>query len=93
MSEEMPDAKPTIGKLYSPTGVPIVGTDELIPGTAYIDEVGLQENGEYKIEFTGYTEEFAELQYTKTRDGEDLYIDENGDQWKESELLFRPERP
>lgn len=71
-------------EVLSPTGAIIVGTSEIVPGTAHGDV--FFRNGEIGIEFGGETDLCWDAQETATKDGESIYVDNNGDEWKESEL-------
>jgi hypothetical protein len=75
----------TTYEVVSPTGARIIGTSDLIPGTA-LARVTMT-NGVLDIEPSGETKIHWCAQETEQRDGEDLYEDEYGDTWKGSELL------
>lgn len=75
---------------YSPTGSPILGTSEICPCRAEIIEDSYERDAEGKLifEYAGGTEMFYDGQRIDMLDGEELYLDMDGAEWKESELVF-----
>lgn len=73
---------------YSPTGHPIVGTIETITGTS---GVLFTDDGSYNYDGTG-TEVDWNSQKTKMLAGETIFVDGNGDEWFESQLIEDPEQ-
>lgn len=80
---------PTKLTLRSPSGRLIVGTSEKVPGMAPFKNVyAVPEDGSpFTIEYDEPTKLYWEGAETVTRDGERLYIDEDGKEWMESELV------
>jgi len=76
-----------------PTGKMIVGTLERLSGRANIVEGSFtrNENGAITFEYEGYTEVFWEEQKTVYRNGRPIFLDEEGFQWEETQLLLSDE--
>jgi hypothetical protein len=74
--------------LESPKGVRIIGTLDLVPGCALIQEGTAQNTGKgrFDFEYEGETKVYWDDQKTQRRRGERLFVDENGDVWRESRL-------
>jgi len=72
-----------MGKYQSPNGSKIIGTAELIPGTAMI--ISIDDDGH--PEYTGETELDWDNQWTKTRDDKFLFIDDDGYLWTFNQLM------
>ena len=77
----------------APTGKLIVGTFEKLFGRADIVEGSFtrNENGTLTFEYEGYTEVFWEEQRTVHRNGRPIFLDEEGFQWEETQLLLSEE--
>lgn len=76
---------------YSPTGSKIIGTFEQQHGVAR-GKPGSYErlaNGEIDINYTGYTDWYEDSQGTLTRDGETIFLDEDGEEWASSQIVLR----
>jgi hypothetical protein len=71
-------------------GVRIIGTLELVPGCALIQPGSVKKCGKnrFRFEYEGETEVFWDDQKTQRRRGERLFVDENYDVWRESQLLL-----
>ena len=69
---------------FGPNGIEIVGSKEVIPGTAGI--LGW-ENGEPN--YDGETEVDWDNQQTVRRDDELVYIDDHGNEWLRGQLTFK----
>lgn len=83
-----------MAKLYSPTGVPIIGTYEELEGVANINGATLDDSpnapAKYDLDWQGSTDVWWDGQRTKlNKKGERLFIDENGDSWPESKLVLK----
>lgn len=78
---------------FAPNGLPILGTFDRCSCRADItgDTFKVTSEG-LDFEHVGHTKFFYEEQRTNYEDGERLFLDPNGAQWKESEVVFR-ERP
>jgi hypothetical protein len=77
-------------RMYSPDGYIIVGTLESLQGCATINRDSFKEEGDgFAFDYSGTTEVWWNAQKTITQDGERLFVDENGEAWKESELIPR----
>lgn len=82
-----------MAELTSRSGVRIIGTLELVPGCARIQPGSVKKGGtkRFDFEYEGETEVSWDDQKTQTRRGERLFVDENYDIWRESQLcLGRP---
>ncbi len=75
-------------KAISPTGAPIVGSSDWVPGNALIEERSWKRlpDGSVDFEWVGETVLCWDGQYTNERDGEDLYVDEDGEEWTADEI-------
>lgn len=76
------------GILRAPNGKEIIATADMIPGNALIQSATRGADGKIEVEYAGETKVCWDGQYTETEDGETLYVDEDGQQWKESALTF-----
>jgi len=74
----------------APNGRLIVGTLEKLAGRADIVEGSFErdEKGKLTFEYEGYTEIFWEEQKTVRKHGAPVFLDEDGFQWQETELLL-----
>lgn len=68
--------------MKAPDGTPIVATLETIPG-----EAPLAWGEGFDFEFRGGTEVYWDDQKTVRRAGQDVYLDEEGNEWLESQLV------
>lgn len=73
-------------RLVAPNGAQIVGTSEMIASTAHVENLRW-ENGEVTFDYEGGSDVYWDTSTTQTRDGEILFVDENGDEWSESDLV------
>jgi hypothetical protein len=75
-------------KAISPTGALIVGSADWVPGNALIEERSWKRlpDGSLDFEWVGETVLCWDGQYTKERDGKDLYVDEDGEEWTADEV-------
>ncbi len=80
---------------YAPTGSPILGTLENCPARAELlhDSYGRDADGKLTYEHAGGSEMFYDEMQTAQRDGEDIYLDEDGSDWKESEIALFEKEP
>ncbi len=80
-------------RAISPNGYDIIGTDELVPGTALIVD-GTYERGKDGIldfEWDGETKMFWDGQRTvEDANGERLFVDTEGELWPESKVQLVP---
>lgn len=80
-------------KAFAPNGSQIIGTFENITARAEIvaDTFTKLPDGTLEFEYAGGTEVFWDDQRTIQKDGEDIYLAEDGTEWKQSELTLRDE--
>lgn len=80
-----------MGKLYAPTGARIIGTLETVMGIADFTDAWKDENGEYGLSYSGGTDIDWNSQVTVTdpTSHERLFLCENGEEWRESQLTYR----
>lgn len=76
-------------KAYSPSGSLIVATADVIEANALIRSMERLPDGSVEIEWVGEAEVCWDSQRTKQQEGQDLYVDEDGQEWKESELVWK----
>lgn len=78
-----------ITELRTPTGVLILGTYDMVPGCALIQDPRKDENGNLEFDYAGETRLYWDAQETQTDGrGSRLFVDENGDTWPESALTL-----
>ena len=79
--------------LISPLGTRIIGTLERLRGRAEIIDgsVRADPTGGFKFEYEGTTHVFWDDQETVKRDGERIFLDEEGTEFAENTLLLVPE--
>jgi len=77
----------------APNGKLIVGTFEKLVGRANTVNGSFErdENGKLTFEYEGYTEIFWEEQKTVHKHGAPVFLDEDGFQWQETEILLSQE--
>ena len=73
-------------KAVSPEGNEIVGTLEIVEGTARAD-IGLSRNGRLKVEYCGETDMDWNTQQTKTEKDERLFVCSRHKVWRESQVV------
>ena len=75
---------------FAPNGLEIVGTLEHITGSAGIVGFYNGDDGEIIHEYSGSTDVFWNDQRTATtEEGEEIYLDEDGNGWTLSQLTFK----
>jgi hypothetical protein len=74
--------------LIAPNGKPIWGTKETVPGVAVIEEGTATQNadGTFSFQHSGETDMDWDNQRTVERNGQRVFVDEDGGEWLESEL-------
>ena len=79
--------------LISPEGTRIIGTLERLSGRAEIvpDSFRANPQGGFTFEYEGTTEVFWDGQETEVRDGERVFLDEEGNEFTENTLRLIPE--
>lgn len=78
-----------MAKLYAPDGeTPIAGTLERVPGCAGVRSATQQVDGTYDLDWDGGTEMYWDDSKTVVRDGQRVFIDEDGEEWLENELVL-----
>lgn len=75
-------------KAFAPTGVEIVGTLEMIPGTAIASDFARNPDGSISVEYDGGTDVDWDGQATVTRNGKKVYVDDSGGEWTEDQLVL-----
>ena len=80
-------------RLYSPNGTLIDGTLDLVPGRCGIvtEDITQNADGTYAFGFDGGTDMFWDDQRTVERDGQRIFLDEDGNEWPENVLVLRDE--
>lgn len=76
---------------YSPNGTPIIGTLETITARAEIsaDTFARNADGSIVFEYEGETEVFWDDQETVRRNGEVIYLDEDGGEWTAAQIVLK----
>lgn len=74
-------------KAKAPNGKEITGTLEVCQANANISKFW-RENGELKFEYSGETVMFWDEQKSVTRNGGFVFLDEDGGEWLESEIIL-----
>lgn len=76
--------------LISPTGVAIIGTAEVISGTARIDAGSVIRNpdGTFDFDYAGNTDIDFDSRETVEENGERMFVDDAGYSWPESSLVL-----
>lgn len=64
----------------------ITGTLDLVPGRAVLNGATRLPDGTLDIEWYGETEMFWDDQKTVQRNGQDVYLDDDGNEYLESEI-------
>ena len=78
-------------RLVSPTGKLITGTLERMSGRANIVPGSVRKSdGGIEFDYDGSTDIFWDEQHTVTRDGELVFLDEDGNDYLDSELHLVP---
>lgn len=76
-------------KVTSPSGSPIIGTNDLVRATAYIEDGSFRFlDGKLDFEFIGDSDVDWDSQSTTRINGERTFVDEEGDVWLESQLII-----
>ena len=72
----------------APNGKRIVAMCDLVPANSLIadDTFRRDPDGSIAFEWAGESVLCWDGQYTMQREGEDLYVDEDGETWRESEI-------
>jgi hypothetical protein len=78
----------TVYDVTGPNGEEITGTFDRLTGTALINGVAVNENGEREPEYAGTTEVHWNDQVNTFEGGERLYIDSDACMWRESQLVY-----
>lgn len=80
-----------MAKLYAPDGTEITGTYEKVFGEALIANFDVTRNadGTFDFAYAGGTEINWNSQVTVTRQGQRVFVDEDGGEWLENELVLR----
>ena len=77
-------------RLKAPNGKSIVGTLETVPGCAWAATFEVLQDNALSPEYSGETDVWWDGQETVRRDGEDIYLDEDYEEWPESKLIRIP---
>lgn len=80
-------------RAFAPNGSPIVGTAEIVYATALVSEASYQraEDGSLDFEYDGETEIDWDTQETQKEKGQRLFIAEDGQTWRETQIVLREE--
>ena len=79
-----------MGNLYAPNGVKITGTRELVPATSAIEDGSVvKTEAGYGFQFVGQTDLDWDNQTTEVINGQQIYVDEDGEEWPEDQLEYR----
>jgi hypothetical protein len=78
-------------KAFSPTGHQIIGTLDVVTCRAEIvaDSFHKDDAGNIDFEWEGETTVFWDDQKTVQRNGDPVYLDEEGGEWVEDQLVLR----
>jgi hypothetical protein len=89
-TEKKPEPKEF--RLLTPSGKAIQGTLEVIQGCAKVGTVSGRDptTGLLEFDYGSETDLFWDGQETVQQDGERVWIDVDGDEWRESQLLLVP---
>lgn len=81
-------------KAYAPNGLPILGTYEMCPARAETVHDSFERDpvtGELTYDHEGGSEMFWDAMETQTRAGKVVFLDEDGNEWTEDQLVLRDE--
>lgn len=79
--------KPVI--VNAPNGLPIVGTLEICPCRSTIAQFWRLDDGTLDFDYSGNSEMFYDEQRIVERDSQRVFLDEEGNEWLESQLSVR----
>jgi len=82
-----------MGKLIAPNGAEIIGTLERLVGRADLDGALRLPDGTFEIAYAGHTKVFWDDQVTVTREGQRVFLDEDGNEYLERELTLVDDIP
>jgi len=84
-----------MAKAFSPTGVIIVATADVVEANALVREESFSRlpDGSLDCDFVGETEVCWDSQRTKDRAGKELYVDADGEEWTSDEIVLVGELP
>jgi hypothetical protein len=77
--------KPVV--VSAPNGLPIVGTPEVCPCRSRIAQFWRNRDGTLDFDYGGASEMFFEEQRIVQRRRERVFLDEQGNEWRESQLI------
>lgn len=83
----------TRGQWYAPNGKKIVASADLVPGNALIAAVTQRSDGTIEIDWDGETRMAWDGQFTDEIDGRRIFLDEAGNEWREDQLVVKPDEP
>jgi hypothetical protein len=83
-------------KAYSPKGYPIRGTLETVKGVADLDDLQPEHlirtpEGWADLPYAGGTDIWWDEQHTIERDGKLVFVDTEGYEWTEDEIIWKEE--
>lgn len=80
-------------RAYAPSGMPIIGTKEIVPGVACVrpDSFRKNGNGGVDFEYLGHTDVDWDSQTTVKIADKKVFIDADGLQWTEDSIVLRDE--
>ncbi len=73
----------------APNGLPIIGTLEICPCRSDIAKFRRLSDGTLDFDHSGNTEMFYDEQKTVERHNERVFLDEEGNEWLESQLIVK----
>jgi len=76
------------GQLYAPNGKLITAAKDWIPGNALIMGASRNADGSLEIEWEGETKICWDGQHTETDAGLRIFLDEDGNEWREDQLFL-----
>lgn len=85
------DGRREAGQLYAPNGRRINAAQDSVPGNALIAGAVRDREGKLEIDWTGETRLCWDGQHTEETNGERVFLDEDGNAWRESLLSLGTE--
>jgi hypothetical protein len=71
----------------APNGLPIIGTFEICPCRSRIAQFWRNSDGTLDFDYSGASDMFFEEQRIVERKNERVFLDEEGNEWRESQLI------
>lgn len=83
----------TLCNAYGPNGERIIGTLEELQGCAYAMVYEIDDDGRVIPTYQGDTEIYWNGQRSVIRDDQRVFLDQNSNEWLESQVTFMPVKP